>query len=108
MARGARLAACAVAALLALGSCGGDDETPPGLYSEPCDDTTTCAPGLTCLIGICTQNCSNMNECRANLGSSSSVCVGGVCQEPCTPTQFNPCMNGLRCRQSSFGSTCLP
>jgi hypothetical protein len=106
---GARLIA-GVLALLALtaGACAGDDETPPGLYSEPCDMSTTCATGLTCYtaIGICSQGCATMQECRTRLGESATLCVGGVCQEPCSATAFDPCRNGLMCIQSQAGATC--
>jgi hypothetical protein len=94
----------------AIVSCGDTDETPLGEYSEPCENQTQCAMGLTCLVGICSQICGSMAECRGNLGEigRTSVCIGGVCQEPCEPTDFNQCPNGLTCRQSSAGSSCLP
>jgi hypothetical protein len=111
MNRGARrvwLIGAAMALSFVLGGCAGDDETPPGLYSEPCDNATTCAEGLTCLVGICSQQCTTMMDCRMNLGDADSVCIGGVCQEPCNPTDFDPCPAGLSCKQSSAGSSCLP
>jgi hypothetical protein len=97
-----------VSALLMLVACAGDDETPPGLYSEPCDMGTTCAQGLQCIeaYGICSQGCTRTADCRTNLMSSTSECVAGICQEPCIATQFMPCSNGLRCIQSSAGATC--
>jgi hypothetical protein len=45
-------------------------------------------------------------DCVLSLGVSSSVCVGGVCQEACTAGQFQPCGPGLDCVQTSAGSTC--
>lgn len=99
-----------VIALLApaLSSCAGDDETPPGEYSEPCDLSMTCAMNLECFaaVGICSQSCGTSQECQLNLGTSTTVCVGGVCQEPCNATDFNPCLNGLKCIQSGAGATC--
>jgi len=105
-ARGLWLIGCAIALMGTIGSCGDTDETPPGEYSEPCDNNTVCANGLTCVIGICTQTCGTTAECRANLGSSTSTCIAGVCQEPCSPT--DPCPAGLRCIQMAAGSSCLP
>ena len=109
-ARGAWLLSFMIAALLALVSaCAGDDETPPGLYTEPCDENTTCAQGLMCLPGInqCTQLCMTSQECRMNLGSPTSICQVGACYEPCSPT--SPCSNGLQCRfATTTEGTCRP
>lgn len=94
--------------LLAAGSCAGDDATPRALYSEPCGATTECAEGLECIAayGICTQRCMTMQECRTRLEEPASICVGGVCLEPCNATDFNACPNGLNCVQSSAGAAC--
>jgi len=89
-------------------SCAGEDETPPGMYSEPSDDSMSCAMGLECRVGICTQGCTTTAECRANLGAPRTECIGGACQDPCSPTDFMPCSNGLSCKQTPAGSTCRP
>lgn len=106
---GAHLIAGVIALLtLVASACAGDDETPPGEYSEACDRSTTCAQGLVCFeaIGICSQSCARTQECVTNIGSPTAICFNGVCQEPCNATQFMPCSNGLDCVQSGGGSTC--
>lgn len=93
----------------AIGSCAGDDETPPGDYSEACDATTTCAANLMCVpaLGICSQACGTTQDCVVNLGSQASVCIGGICQVQCDATEYAACSEyGVQCVQSGAGSTC--
>jgi hypothetical protein len=94
-------------ALLA-SACGGDDETPKSLYSEPCTSDPDCAEALMCneAIGICTQACQTPMECRMNLGSANAVCVGGSCQQPCTTGSLYDCGQGTQCIAGFDGATC--
>ena len=93
---------------LLVSACGGDDEAPKSLYSEPCSADPDCAQALLCneAIGICSQPCATQQECRTNLGSPIAACIGGWCQEPCNLTDFMPCGQGTRCIDGIGGATC--
>jgi hypothetical protein len=106
---GTFIAVSIIALLMPLaGACGGDDETPKSLYSEPCTSDPDCAEGLMCneAIGICTQTCARAQECQANLGSPTAVCVGGSCQEPCRRGSTFDCGPGTQCIDGIGGATC--
>jgi hypothetical protein len=101
---------CGVAlALLLLGGCAGDDDTPRGRYTEPCSSAVEnpCEDGLSCILNQCTQSCATTEECRMNLGSDNAYCQGGTCFELCSPTK--PCENGLTCTMAGeMNGTCRP
>jgi hypothetical protein len=105
----ARFIASLIALLVPLASaCGGDDESPKSLYSEPCTMDADCAAALMCneAIGICTQSCATPQECRNNLGSQTAVCLAGSCQEPCRVGSTSDCGPGTRCIEDFAGATC--
>jgi hypothetical protein len=92
-------------AMLLLGSCSGDDESPAGQYAEECDATTKCAEGLQCILGLCTASCASDMDCKAL--SPAGTCAGGTCFDACRDR--TNCRSGLICEM--FGSvegTCRP
>jgi hypothetical protein len=100
---------CAVLFVLFTMACAGDDETPKSRFSEPCTMDLDCAEGLECKLGlgICSQSCSTMQECRARLGSETAICESGACQEPCTMGGYMRCAQyGVDCVTTFAGSTC--
>lgn len=105
----ARFIASLIALLVPLASaCGGDDESPKSRYSEPCTMDVDCEEALMCneAIGICTQTCNTPQDCRANLGSQTAVCLGGSCQEPCRAGSTFDCGQGTTCIAGFDGATC--
>lgn len=87
-------------------SCGGDDATPKGQYSEQCSVTADCAEGLTCGQRICTIACQSTAQCSA-FGSNSFCPSQGYCLDACRDA-FN-CPNGLSCvMQGSTQGICVP
>lgn len=103
------IAASIIALLVPLaGACGGDDEAPKSLFSEPCSSDPDCAAGLTCntAIGICTQACTTSQECQANLGSATVKCTNTWCQEPCRVGSTFDCGPGTQCIDQFGGATC--
>ena len=105
----ARFIASLIALLVPLASaCGGDDEVPKSLYSEPCTMDIDCDPALICneAIGICTQACTTEQMCRTNLSSPTAVCLGGTCREPCRSGSTSDCGPGTTCIAGVEGPSC--
>lgn len=92
-------------AMVLLGSCSGDDESPVGQYAEECDVTTTCAEGLQCTQGLCTRPCSSEMECKAL--SPAGTCFSGFCYEGCRDRSH--CPGQLVCQMFGVSDgTCRP
>ncbi len=84
--------------ILGFASCGGEEDEPAGMFSEPCSTgSKPCVDGLMCVAGLCTVTCQDMAPC---LPLSPTAVCDAYCFEAC-PT--NQCPTGLTC--SNFAST---
>src|SRR5580692_2580284 len=105
------LAGCATAATNGgSGGAGGGDGGPPPPHYDACSTDMPCAPGKTCVDGLCAAGCNSDADCGA--GEYCALSGGQVCQSttliacpatPCAPTQV--CVGGI-CGTEPTGNGC--